>query len=516
MFKKIIACALAVVLITMACSCSIIGGSNTEEEQTAPQSMLTQEEWEASVADLKPEEMQGVTAQIISQWQEAYTTWVAYPQIDGQESASQELADFAQEEIGDFQTEVAAADVPFADLTERPGIQVTYKPYKCGEATYSFKFSTYTNSGVAKTINAIQTFVYDQQSGERLALEELFAEDADYLGLLSECVREELKTNAALSENMDEELFLAGTDALEENFSEFVVGENNLIFYFNQGQIALPSAGNFEASVSFEKLSDVLNENLAEGKALTAVAQNGAASDGELPEYLTSKGGNYMSAFSIDGIDPQNDKVIALTFDDGPSGKYTQQILNALKENGGKATFFELGQNAEEYPEVVQAVYDAGCEIGNHSYNHTDYYKISMDEVISDQISKTNDIIEGIVGKRPIIFRAPYGNVTQDMAMQVGRPSIYWTIDSEDWKNKDEDLNYQTVMNNAYDGAIVLMHDIYEPTADAAVRIIEDLTDQGYKLVTITQLIQIMDARGQELTWRIGRDSKIKEDGSAR
>ena len=71
-------------------------------------------------------------------------------------------------------------------------------------------------------------------------------------------------------------------------------------------------------------------------------------------------------------------------------------------------------------------------------------------------------------------------------------------------------------MNNAYDGAIVLMHDIYEPTADAAVRIIEDLTDQGYKLVTITQLIQIMDARGQELTWRIGRDSEIKEDGSAR
>ena len=153
-----------------------------------------------------------------------------------------------------------------------------------------------------------------------------------------------------------------------------------------------------------------------------------------------------MKAFSIDGIDPDSDKVVALTFDDGPNPSSTGEILDALKEYGGHATFFVLGERAEQFPSTIKKIYDGGNEIGNHSYGHPDFKNLSTEDMLQE-IEKTNDSVFKAVGARPILVRPPYGSITPELADTIGRACVLWTVDPEDWKYKDADIDYDNVMN---------------------------------------------------------------------
>ena len=215
--------------------------------------------------------------------------------------------------------------------------------------------------------------------------------------------------------------------------------------------------------------------------------------------------GNFMSPKSLDGIDPYNDKVVALTFDDGPFETTTPRLLEVLKDNDVNATFFMVGEFAEKYPEIVKEAYENGNEIGTHSWDHSkNFLKWSYDEVM-DQISRANDAIEAATGLRTIIDRPPEGAINSDVAASIGRMQILWDVDPNDWKveNRDPDIVYENVVNGGemHDGALVLSHDIRETTVDAYDRIIKELKDEGYKFVTISQLIQIAQLRGKDLGW---------------
>lgn len=229
----------------------------------------------------------------------------------------------------------------------------------------------------------------------------------------------------------------------------------------------------------------------------------GQAADAEsdfsagLPEFLESGPGD-MKAGSIEGIDPQNDKVVALTFDDGPKPSTTSEILDTLAKYNAHATFFLLANHVEQFPATTRIIYRSGNEIGNHSFDHKDFKTLSTDQML-DEINIASQAIYETVGARPIIIRPPYGNITEKMAGEIGRPCILWSVDSEDWKYKNADIDYNNVMENIRDGDIVLMHDIYKPTADAVARIVRELTNRGYKLVTVSQMIQIARARGQKV-----------------
>ena len=188
---------------------------------------------------------------------------------------------------------------------------------------------------------------------------------------------------------------------------------------------------------------------------------------------------------SVDNIDP-NKKMVALTFDDGP-GKYTKTIVDCLKENNAKATFFVVGRSVNSNPGAVRYAYKAGCEVGSHSYNHSNLAKSSATDV-KKEMRDTDKLIKKITGSKATLMRPPYGSIGDVTKKNVGKPMILWSIDTLDWKTRDTKKTIDAVMKNVKDGDIVLMHDIHEPTKDAALQIIPKLKKQGYQLVTVSEL----------------------------
>ena len=180
--------------------------------------------------------------------------------------------------------------------------------------------------------------------------------------------------------------------------------------------------------------------------------------------------------------------LVALTFYDGP-GQYTDKLLDCLEENGAKATFYMLGQNVEKYPDIVKRMHDLGMELSNHTYDHKDLTKLTQSQ-ITEEIEKTNTLIENAAGVLPDTLRPPGGSYNEAVQNLAGMPIVKWSIDTKDWKTKSEDQTYQCVMDSVQDGSIVLMHDIHQWSVDAALRLIPDLMEEGYKLVTVQELAQ--------------------------
>ncbi len=197
-----------------------------------------------------------------------------------------------------------------------------------------------------------------------------------------------------------------------------------------------------------------------------------------------------------------NRKLIAFTFDDGPNSKSTDRILNTLAANNSVATFFTVGYNIDENPSVIKKAYDMGCEIGNHTKGHKYLTKCSGEE-LREQIDYVNNKIEEITGERPKLCRAP-GGFYKGIEAQIGMPLIQWSVDTNDWKYKDESHKNRTAEKRAADiqsivdhimthtekGSIILMHDIYGFSADVVEAVVPKLREQGYELVTVSQLYE--------------------------
>ena len=199
-------------------------------------------------------------------------------------------------------------------------------------------------------------------------------------------------------------------------------------------------------------------------------------------DYYFNEDGSYNSE--------KKRPLIALTFDDGP-GQYTDKLLDCLEENNAHATFFMLGQLVGQYPETVKRMVELGCELGNHSWDHQNMLDLSLDGVVKE-FGDTDQALIDACGQESTVIRPPYGNYTDDIIAAVGKPFILWSIDSLDWKYLDADLDYNGIMNdsNLGDGAVILMHDIHGPSVDAALRLIPALVDQGYKLVTVSEMAE--------------------------
>lgn len=184
------------------------------------------------------------------------------------------------------------------------------------------------------------------------------------------------------------------------------------------------------------------------------------------------------------------EKMIALTFDDGPlDGTSGDRILDVLEKYNAKATFFMVGSAVEGHQENVKRKAALGMELGNHSYSHKNY----GDELPAEEIQQCSNAIFDACGQRPISFRSP-GGITDDGILaecaNEGMPLYTWSIDTHDWETLDADKVYHEVMDNVQDGDIVLMHEIYDSTADAVERMVPELVKQGYKLVTCQELVR--------------------------
>ncbi len=179
---------------------------------------------------------------------------------------------------------------------------------------------------------------------------------------------------------------------------------------------------------------------------------------------------------------------VALTFDDGPSPKYTPLLLDGLKERNVRATFFLLGKNVKENQELVQRMQAEGHLLGNHTYNHVQLNKIP-ETTARQEILKTNNEIYEATGKYPEYMRPPYGAWKKNMELCVEMLPVFWDIDTLDWKSQNVDAILKTAGEEPEDGSIILMHDEYQTSVEAALLLIDRLKEKGYEFVTVDELI---------------------------
>lgn len=184
------------------------------------------------------------------------------------------------------------------------------------------------------------------------------------------------------------------------------------------------------------------------------------------------------------------DKLVCFTFDDGPYAPVTNKILDSLEKYNGRATFFVVGDRADTYSDEIIRASKMGCEIGTHTYSHVNLNSLSVPEM-QEEIKKSCDAISKYTGKKVKVLRPPEGAANDTVKANVGMPMVLWSVDSRDWDYRNADKDYQTVMDNVFDGSIVLMHDLYPATADAVARLIPELAKQGYKFVTFSELMKI-------------------------
>lgn len=178
---------------------------------------------------------------------------------------------------------------------------------------------------------------------------------------------------------------------------------------------------------------------------------------------------------------------VALTFDDGPS-EYTKELSQGLKERGVQATFFLLGVNMEGKEEAVKQLAEDGHLLGNHSYHHVQLNKLSETKACQE-IVKTNNLIYEYTGIYPMYVRPPYGEWDTKLDCGVDMIPVFWNVDSLDWKLKNTDQIVKKVMEQVEDGDIILMHDGYSTSVEAAFRIVDTLQEEGYQFVTADKML---------------------------
>lgn len=200
--------------------------------------------------------------------------------------------------------------------------------------------------------------------------------------------------------------------------------------------------------------------------------------------------GGHGTAEPAAAIVNENGPMIALTFDDGPYPKVTGHILDVLEKNGVCATFFVLGSRIEGHEDMLTRMDELGCEIGNHSFSHADLTRLSKADC-QRELSDTDAEIRRVTGHEASVVRPPYGYYNKTVMSAAGRPLILWTVDTNDWRGKAPGEIADYVIQQAKEGSVILMHDQQTQTADAMEMIIPTLIDEGFRFVTVSELIRL-------------------------
>lgn len=186
----------------------------------------------------------------------------------------------------------------------------------------------------------------------------------------------------------------------------------------------------------------------------------------------------------------ENEKLVALTFDDGPSGKYTRKLLDGLDERGAKATFLLCGYRMQQYPDLTQRIFQEGHEIGLHGYSHKSMQRMCVKEV-TQELEKAMSFIPA--GCKVSFLRSPgglCGKCVQTAAANFGLSVLSWSIDPKDWSTDNADAIEKEVISHVRDGDVILLHDMSDSSVEAAFVIIDELQEEGFRFVTASELAQ--------------------------
>jgi peptidoglycan/xylan/chitin deacetylase (PgdA/CDA1 family) len=226
-------------------------------------------------------------------------------------------------------------------------------------------------------------------------------------------------------------------------------------------------------------------------------SESPAAQTSEATPDATTEASGTGNVAANSKYDPQTQKLIALTFDDGPdtgNTNATTRIVDVMEKYGAHCTFFAVGEAIKEWfptscVDVMKKAINIGCEYGTHTYSHANLNKLDA-EGINNELSRGISAIENITGQKVTLLRPPYGNAAENVQSAVDMPMIQWDVDTLDWDTKDAANTLRVVQENIKPGSIVLMHDIYRQTADAVESMVPWLQENGYTLVTVTELFE--------------------------
>jgi len=185
---------------------------------------------------------------------------------------------------------------------------------------------------------------------------------------------------------------------------------------------------------------------------------------------------------------PAEEKYVALTFDDGPRRGTTDRLLDGLKERGVKATFFLVGQQIEDNADLVTRMAEEGHQIGNHTWSHQRLEGAAPDQA-AQEVERTEAALESLLGGGEYWLRPPYGQVNAGEEASFGVPLVKWSVDPRDWESRNTEKVIQAILENVKPGSIILLHDIYPTSVEAALRVVDRLQKEGYWFVTVEELL---------------------------
>ena len=252
--------------------------------------------------------------------------------------------------------------------------------------------------------------------------------------------------------------------------------------------------GNGKKSVLIRILIGVLA-----GMAMTGMAMTGMAMAGLISTGIKMNEGTHAMNHEVNLVannpktldqkgEDKDLKRVALTFDDGPHPVWTEQLLNGLKKRGVVASFFVIGQNVEKNPELLVRMQAEGHLIGNHTYSHMQLRKKNR-KAFGEELIKTNEVIKEAMGQETIYVRPPFGTWDKVYEKELNMIPVLWTVDTLDWSTTNVDALVEKVVHQVKDNDIILMHDIFESSVTAALRIVDILLKEGYRFVTVEEIL---------------------------
>ncbi len=252
----------------------------------------------------------------------------------------------------------------------------------------------------------------------------------------------------------------------------------------------------FLAAESFrtEEVTRVISREPG-GEVLETAGNAASAQDPESSRFLADTGDSEGEE-GKDGKDGTEEneasladnRKIALTFDDGPHPVYTPRLLDGLKERGVKASFFVVGQNAEQNPELIQRIQEEGHLLGNHTYSHVQLTGITEEEAC-EELVRTSEVVEKITGEHLEYVRPPFGSWNDELDCDILMIPVFWSVDSRDWTTTNVSEIVRRVVTQTKEDDIILMHDYYSTSVDAALKIVDQMMEMGFEFVTADELI---------------------------
>lgn len=391
-----------------------------------------------------------------------YDLKIDYPNVENKKIKNK-IDEYVTKQKEDFLNNVKDVE----DL-EQPkydfNLSVNVNDYK--DITHVYML-TYAYTGGAHYTRDDTSLYYDNKTKEFVDLKYFFKDEESFKKLSSIAYYYVLKLE---DKTFDELWVKRGTDPTIDNYRHFNFKDEGLEILFPPYQIASWADGEIKITIPYEEINDLLKEeyrNTSKEEEVVSI----------IPEVR-------------DLTKYQDKKLIAFTFDDGPSETNTNYLLDNLDKYDAKVTFFVLGSRVNSNKETIKRAYLEGNAIGSHTYNHRNLNLLS-DVALMDEVKKTNEAIKDIIGTSPTLLRPPYGNLTDHGKELANMSIVLWNIDPLDWKYKDKNRVANEIIEHAHDGAIVLVHDIYKSSVEGALLAMEELQKQGYAFVTINEMAQL-------------------------